>query len=112
MSRYHLPPIVRGSRWSFLVGMEIADFDWTDVTVACQLRARDGRLIYDLAATDHVFTSIESGEFRVLLDVPGTVTAAWSGLLLGDIKISRGSPSFGPYTPVEFQFEVRTGTTR
>lgn len=110
--KYHLAPLVRGSRWSWLVGLKIADFDWSDIVIGCQMRARDGRLIHDLGANSHVTTSLEDGVFKVLLDVPGTVTAGWTGTVTGDIRVSRSSPAFGPYTPAAFEFEVTTPSTR
>ena len=109
---YQLQPLIRGNRWSWLVGFEIPDFDWTGVAVASQIRARDGRLVLDLAATSRITTSLEEGVYKILLDVPGTVTALWTGMLTGDIRVSRSSPAFGPYTPVSFEFEVRSPATR
>lgn len=107
-----LPALVRGDRWSLTLTFTATDRDWTGTVVRCQFRGRDGRLIHDLGQASHITSSFTGNVLTVVLDVPGTTTAAWVGIIESDVELSCVSPAWGPYTPAAFRFEVVPDRTR
>lgn len=91
------------------VQFTLAAFDFTGCTVRCHLRDSSGNKMAELAVT---VLSNTTGDLVVQLEAIGTVTAKWPiTKLLGDIEISRVSPAFGPYTPVDITVDVKKDFT-
>ena len=99
-----LPPVVAGDAKSISFTFTRAGQDWTGVTVASKLRTHSP--VETVVFTFGPIVVITADSFTVTLPMTGVDTAAIGvSQVFGDIVIEI-SPTFGPYTPVQFNFAI------
>ena len=104
-----LESVLQGDRWTQLVNVKYDGQDFTGVTLKCKLRrgSLGGALVHTFTLTPEF---VSEAEFNLMLDLPGTVTGQLGkGKYYGDLVIEK--EDFGPYTPVQFWFQIRPRVT-
>lgn len=95
--------------------MTVTGFDWTGVTgrlwlklwpdaptALCEIEPSGGT-----PDTTSAMEVISLGLAEFTFTVESSVSSAWPvGTLYGDIEVSRVSAARGPYTPVQFKFDL------
>lgn len=104
--------IKRGDNWdggTFTCNQ--AGFDWTGTVVKMQWRDKPDGTIY---LTQNPTCSYPStGVMTFPVSLSGSQTGSFpKGTMFTDVQITRTSPAFGPYTPVEIQLEVQLDITQ
>ena len=98
--------VIRGNLWilPFIIDTPNLAFDWTTVAIRSVLKSdfSDSQPLYEFAITP-VYSS---GAVSFSLEIPGAVTETLPDTCVGDIRLERSSPLFGPYTPYQFQLEI------
>lgn len=103
------PALKRGSRLSIPVEITFAGFDFAGCEFLCELRDRPGGTLVDSLAVQNLDTATV-GEASLTLVAEDT--AAWPlGVLVGDVKVRRTSPAWGPYLSESFTLRVEQPVT-
>lgn len=106
----------RGARFGLPFELRVSDatFDWTGMTVRIRLKeTADGPDICTMdsvsgdPSTSLIYSIPQLGVLQGTAIAEGSVTELWPDSLVGDIRVYRASPLFGPYMAGRFAVEVR-----
>jgi len=104
--------VVKGDKWSVTFTFTRASTDFTTVALTCKLRtgSATGTVVYTFSPTAAFPDPTDLTSFTTTLTLTGAETTTLStGTFYGDIVLSM--TGFGPYTPVQFKFNVTTRIT-
>ena len=106
--RVVLPDCVEADKWEQTASFTRASTDFTTVAITCKLRS-----VSDVGTVVHTFAGLtptfpvpaDLTTFTVTITLSGTETdGLGTGQFWGDIVLSM--TGFGPYTPVQFAFNI------
>jgi hypothetical protein len=103
--------IHQGELFDEPVEFRYTDFDFTDCEITSKLRlgAVDGKVVHEFEITPTF--SLGLAEFRIQMTEAETA-ALKIGNYIGDFKIERNSPAFGPFFPAKFCINISKPATR
>ncbi|MFO0387575.1 MAG: hypothetical protein ACK505_12410 [Flavobacteriales bacterium] len=105
--------VTRGDKWNGpLIKFRREGFDFAGCEIKAQLRksVKDNTAAYDFTITPDASVV---GEISFRLEIPGNNTKTLEiSKYLGDVKIFRTDPQFGPFTPLKFELNVVADVTK
>ena len=106
--RVALADCVEGDKWEQTCSFTRASTDFTTVVISCKLRSVSdaGTVVHTFAGLTATFPDpTDLTTFTTTLTLSGAETdGLGTGIFFGDIVISMAG--FGPYTPVQFSFNI------